>query len=72
MKRKKNKRCDCDETNVFVKLAGVLGGILLVIVLFFLIFAKDQLIFATSIAWAFAILGMILGFFMYLSKKLRK
>lgn len=54
---------ECHETNDFVKLAGSLGGIFLVIVLFFLIFAQEQAAFLVAIAWAFVVLGIVLGAF---------
>jgi len=51
------------EPSQFVKLAGALGGIFLVITLFFLIFAPDQAAFLATIAWAFVVLGIVLGAF---------
>ena len=51
------------EPSQFVKLAGALGGIFLVITLFFLIFAPDQAAFLATIAWAFVVLGVVLGAF---------
>ena len=49
----------------FVALGASLGGILLVIVALFLIFASDKAVFLSSIAWAFVVLGIVLAFFQY-------
>ncbi len=57
------------EPSDFVKLAGALGGIFLVITLFFLIFAPDQAAFLTTIAWAFVVLGIVLGAFILKSQQ---
>ncbi|MFH1770590.1 MAG: hypothetical protein ABH828_03460 [archaeon] len=56
----------------FVGIGASLGGIFLVIVLFFLIFAQTQAALLIPLAWAFAVLGIALGFFAYLTKKPRK
>ena len=53
----------------FVKLAGTLGGIFLVIVVVFLIFAKEQLGLISNIIWAFVALGGALGLFQLISIK---
>ncbi len=54
-----------DQSN-FVKLASVLGGIFLVIVIMVLIFAKEALVFVfTNGVWAFVVLGIVLGMFQY-------
>lgn len=57
------------EPSDFVKLAAVLGGIFLVIVIVFVIFAKESIVFLTTIAWAFVVLGIVLGMFQYKSMK---
>lgn len=58
------------ESSDFVKLAGVLGGIFLVIVIVVLIFAKEMLVFVlTNAVWAFVVLGIVLGAFMSKAKK---
>lgn len=52
------------DTNAFVKLAGVLGGVLVVIIIFVLIFAKEQIfVVANTVVWAFVVLGVVLGAF---------
>ena len=57
---------DNNDPGNFVKLASVIGGIFLVVVIVVLIFAKDQLVFVfTSGVWAFVVLGMVLGAFQY-------
>ncbi len=58
------------ESNSYVKLAGTLAGIFLVVVIMVLIFAKEALVFVfTSAVWAFAVLGILLGAFMSRNKK---
>ena len=58
------------EPNDYVKLAGALGGIYLVIVLITLIFAKESLVFVfTNVIWAFVVLGIVLGAFMAKGKR---
>jgi len=57
------------EPNDFVKLAGTLAGIFLVITVLFLLFAKEQIVFLTIIAWAFVVLGIVLGAFMAKSQE---
>ena len=55
---------DNNDPGSFVKLASVIGGIFLVIVMVVLIFAKEALIFVfTSAVWAFVVLGIVLGAF---------
>jgi hypothetical protein len=60
------------EQSEFVSLAGVVGGIFLVIVIMVLIFAKESLVFLlTNAVWAFVVLGIALGGFMSKTKKRR-
>jgi hypothetical protein len=59
----------CEDKNPFVGIAAILGGIMLVIVLMFLIFAKESLGYAVGIAWGFVVLGIFLGLFAYLAGK---
>jgi len=60
------------DENDFVKLAGTIGGIFLVIVIMVLLFAKESLVFVlTNAVWAFVVLGIALGGFMSKSKKRR-
>ena len=68
----KDEQCQAHEGNPFVAIGASLAGIFLVIVLFFLIFAKEFALYLVPIAWAFVVLGIILGFFAYLSMKNRK
>lgn len=49
--------------NPFVGIAGVIGGISIVIVVVIAVLAKDQLSVAAWIVAALAIMGMGLGFF---------
>ena len=59
----------CDYTSQFVKLAGTVGGIFLVILVLFLIFAKEHLVMVTGIIWAFVVLGLGLGLFQLIAFK---
>ncbi len=57
------------EPSDFVKLAGTVGGIFLVIVIVVLLFAKEMLVFVlTNAVWAFVVLGIALGAFMSKAK----
>jgi len=59
-----------EKTNDFVKLAGTLGGIFLLVVIVVIIFAKESLVFLlTNGIWAFVVLGIVLGAFMSKVKK---
>ena len=58
------------EKNTYVGIAGTLGGILLVILLFLMLFAKEHMtVVAVNVAWAFVVLGFFLGLFSFLSVK---
>ena len=57
------------DSNPFVAIGASLGGIYLVIVLFFLLFAKEQSFLLVSIVWAIALLGIALGFFAFLAAR---
>ena len=58
------------ETNDFVKLAGTIGGIFLVMLMLVIIFAKESLVVvSTNAAWAFVVLGIVLGTLMLKVKK---
>lgn len=69
---------DCCDTNccknhgVFVGISAVLGGILMIITVLFLIFAKDNLEYLLGIAWGFVILGVFMGLFALLALKHKK
>ena len=72
MVKGKEEHIHAHEGNPFVAIGASLAGIYLVIVLFFLVFAKESAMYLVSIAWAFVVLGIILGFFAYLSMKSKK
>ena len=58
------------DTSDFVKIGGSLGGILLVIIIVFLIFAKDLIVTVMStIVCGFVVLGVFLGFFAYMAQR---
>lgn len=64
----------CCEANSggLVGIAAILGGIIFLNVMFFLIFARDQLGLLIPITWAVVVLGLILGLLYYLSLKSKK
>ncbi len=53
----------------FIAIPASMGGIFLVVVVLFLIFAKDQIVYLGGILWGFVILGIFATFFAYLSGK---
>ncbi len=60
----------CGEQSDFVKIASVIGGILLVIIVLFLVLAKEMMVTVLpTIVWGFVVLGFVLG---VLSKKAQK
>lgn len=67
MLKKSEKNCTYNVSS-FVKLASVLGGILLLVVALFVIFARAQIEELVAIAWAFVVLGIVLGYFQYKSE----
>ncbi len=60
------------EENPFMNIPIALAGIYLVIVVLFLIFAKDQLGYLIGIIWGFVALGAIAIYFLYKSKQKKK
>lgn len=61
---------DILESSDFVKIAGAIGGMLLVIIVVFVIFAKKMMASVLpSIVWGFVVLGIVLGMFSMKSKK---
>jgi len=64
MKQKKENPND-----IFIAIPAALAGIFLVIVIMFLIFAKDQLNYLESIAWAFAAMAIFAVIFVYNAQK---
>ncbi|MGM5480777.1 MAG: hypothetical protein ACQESE_00020 [Nanobdellota archaeon] len=49
----------------FVKLGGSIGGLMIATIVVFLIFASGSLEILVPLAWAFVVLGIVLGFFQY-------
>lgn len=60
------------EKSPFMSIPIALAGIYLVIVILFLIFAKDQLRYLIGIIWGFVALGAIAIYFLYKSKQKKK
>ena len=53
----------------FIAIPAALGGIILVIILFFLIFAKDMLEHIGTVVWGLVVLGVFALFFAYKAQK---
>jgi hypothetical protein len=53
----------------FVGIGASLAGILMIITVLFLIFAREQLEYLAAIAWGIVILGIFLGLFTLLAIK---
>ncbi|MBW2975582.1 hypothetical protein KY366_07720 [Candidatus Woesearchaeota archaeon] len=52
----------CCEPSDLVKIAGAIGGMLLVIIIMFLILAKELMAAVLpTIVWGFVVLGVVLG-----------
>ncbi len=65
----KQKKEECEPSD-FVKIGGVLGGILLVIILIILIFAKELLVTVMgTLVWGFVVMAIVLGFLQYKSNQ---
>ncbi len=61
---------ECHDGSDFVKIAGAIGGMLLVIIAIFVIFAKELMASVLpSIVWGFVVLGIVLGSFSLKSTK---
>jgi formate hydrogenlyase subunit 3/multisubunit Na+/H+ antiporter MnhD subunit len=58
--------------NPFIVIPAVIASIYLVIVIMFLIFAKDQLNYLESIAWAFAAMAIFAVIFAYNTQKKKR
>ena len=67
----KNKEC-CNEKSQFVAIGASMMGILMVIFILFLIFAREQLALMIPITWAFVALGGLLGFFQFMADRKKK
>ena len=61
------------EPSDFVKLAGTVGGLFIVVLIMVAIFSEENLVFVlTNAVWAFVVLGIVLGWFMSECKKKRR
>ena len=54
-----------NDKNAFVAIGASLGGIFLMIVFLFLIFARESAGYLATIVWAFVVLGIVLGYLAY-------
>ena len=61
-----------ENKNPFVAITVPLAGIFFIIVVMFLIFAKDNLQYLIPIVWAFVVLGAVANLFALLSLKKKK
>ena len=67
------KKKEVGNSSDFVKLGSSLGGILLVVVLFVLIFSPTYTSnIIANVVWGFVVLGAILGFLQYLNHRSKK
>lgn len=57
-----------EQSSDFVKLGGSIGGLMIATVVVFLVFASGSLEVLVPVAWAFVVLGIVLGFFQYKAK----
>lgn len=64
----KQKECECKNKNDFVGIGAALGGILIPIVLFFLLFAPQQAWVLAIIAGCFTVMAIVLGYLAYKKK----
>lgn len=60
------------DKNPFIAIPSALAGIFLVIVVLFLIFAKESLGILLGLIWGFVVLGIVAMFFAYQSAKKKK
>jgi len=61
-----------NDKNAFVAIGASLGGIFLMIVFLFLIFARESAGYLATIVWAFVVLGIVLGYLAYKSQYLSR
>jgi L-asparagine transporter-like permease len=71
MAKKENHHEEHDK-NPFIAIPSSLGGMFLVIVIMFLIFAKDSLGILLGLIWGFVVLGIVAMAFAYQSTKKKK
>ncbi len=57
------------EPNPYVRLAMYLAAVSLLIVIVFVIFAKENIAYLNQTIWAVVVLGISLGLFQYRSQK---
>ncbi|MFP4118760.1 MAG: hypothetical protein ACLFTH_01780 [Candidatus Woesearchaeota archaeon] len=61
-----------ERSSDFVKLGGSIGGLMIASVVLFLVFASEYIELLIPLAWAFVVLGVVLGFFQYKAMATRK
>lgn len=66
---KDNKNECCGDKDPFVAITAIVGGISLVMVVLFLIFAKEQVGIMIPIVWAFVVLAFVACIFAYKTRK---
>ncbi len=65
----KKEKKECCESNPFVAITSVSGGIILTIIIMFLIFARTQMAAVVpSVTWALVTLGCVMGLFSAIKK----
>lgn len=61
-----------EEQNPFVAIAGIIAGVTMLMLLFVLIFAKEQAWILMPVSGALAFLGIMLGYFASRPRRFRK
>ena len=66
---RKKDECCCNDKGPFVAIPSALAGIFLVIVVLFLLFAKESLGLLIPLVWAFVVLGILAMMFAFKAMK---
>jgi hypothetical protein len=67
-----NIKKNCPNIDPFVGIAAVISGVILVMVLFLALFARDQMWIMLPVGGSLAFLGAVLGFYMSRPHRLRR
>ncbi|MFC1691062.1 hypothetical protein ACFL0W_02665 [Nanoarchaeota archaeon] len=72
MAKKDSEQCCKHGNEPFIAIPAAMGGIYLVIVVMFLIFAKEMIATVISVVWAFAVMAIVAMFFAYKAQVKKK